>query len=539
MKRMWSEYKETILDPNANIMINTARPENFFLSLTERSRVLAWWANIVIAIGLLITFLGIIAALSTLDFSGGVDAMQSKLNELMIVAGAKFWASVGGILASIILRSFDYRFQENIETQLNKLCDYLEYGMVYLPPQRIANQQLEQLKEQTPALKTFSEQMAVAMEGAMEKQMAPMVQHLGSIQKGIEKISGDNNNAIIETFTNRSEREMAGLSEAIIGMTQSMAAMSERMEQQSGEADRQIEEAVKRFSKASEEMRQSFGELNRNFEAVAQRMRADSEEAGQIAHERISNLMTNMENMMGSMQQNISQAAGQITHSTVEAAQNSARIGQVALEDSFSKFASRFEEVGGPLVDSMGKAGDAISQSSDNLLSSQQSIGDHARAITNIAEQSSEISTAFGHIANDMRAASDPVRQSADAISNATNNIENIIRGQAALSEEANQKVSQLAEALADTSRSAETAWREYRARFEEVDKSLAQAVSNLTNASQEHAQSLNDRVGDVDKALAEGVAKLASALQPLTNLGDSVNDITQQIERFSKKVNG
>src|SRR3546814_20912871 len=49
-------------------------------------RGLNWFANIFIAIGLLITFLGIIAALSTLDFSGGVDAMQERLNELMKVA---------------------------------------------------------------------------------------------------------------------------------------------------------------------------------------------------------------------------------------------------------------------------------------------------------------------------------------------------------------------------------------------------------------------------------------------------------------------
>src|SRR3546814_3527630 len=69
--------------------------------------------------------------LSTLDFSGGVDAMQGRLNELMKVAGAKFWASVGGIVASIVLRSYDYRFGKRINDGLSTLCDKLEHGMAY------------------------------------------------------------------------------------------------------------------------------------------------------------------------------------------------------------------------------------------------------------------------------------------------------------------------------------------------------------------------------------------------------------------------
>jgi hypothetical protein len=67
------------------------------MPIGDRHRGLNWFANIFIAIGLLITFLGIIAALSTLDFSGGTAVMQSRLNDLMKVAGAKFWASVGAL----------------------------------------------------------------------------------------------------------------------------------------------------------------------------------------------------------------------------------------------------------------------------------------------------------------------------------------------------------------------------------------------------------------------------------------------------------
>lgn len=164
LRRAWEEYRETIVDQNAEVIQNTVRPEHFFVGLAHGYRAIGWFANIAIAVGLLFTFLGIIAALSTLDLSGGPEAMQTQLNELMQVAGAKFWASVGGILASILLRSVDYRFSNSLDQHLYRMCDLLEHGMAYLPPQRIASDQLRQLEEQTPAMKAFAEQIAAFVE---------------------------------------------------------------------------------------------------------------------------------------------------------------------------------------------------------------------------------------------------------------------------------------------------------------------------------------------------------------------------------------
>lgn len=526
LQRNWEEYRETIVDPSAEVLQNTARPEIFFLALNDRHRGLNWYANIVIAIGLLITFLGIIAALSTLDLKGGVDAMQSSLNELMQVAGAKFWASVGGIFASIIIRTFDYRYSNRIEENLNELCDLLEHGMMYLPPQRIAIQQLRQLEEQTPALRTFSDQLAVALEGALEKQMVPMISHLGSIQEGIEKISGGGNDAVKEAIASGAGAEMSGLADAISSMTLSMVAMSDRMEKQSGEADRQIEDAIRRFGQASEEMRTAFGELNRNFDTIAERMRADSEEASEQTRTRMSALIESLGSTMDEMKNGLSTAAGEMGAASANAAQDAARVGQEALESSFASFTRQFTEAGKPLVESMKDAGQAITTSSDNLVSAQSSIGDHARAIESVASRSSDLATAFGSVADDVQAATLPVRGAADAIAKAIKSMELIIAAQATTANDSREEMVEMATALSDTARAAETAWSEYRGRFEQVDRSLGEAIDLITNASSQHAQNLNDRVGQVDKALGDGVAQLAGALKPLATLRDTVEEL-------------
>ena len=537
LRRTWEEYRETIVDPGADVLQNAGRPEHFFVNIGEHHRGLNWFANIFIAIGLLITFLGIIAALSTLDFSGGVDAMQERLNELMKVAGAKFWASVGGIIASIILRSYDYRFGKRITDGLSALCDALEHGMAYLPPQRIAADQLEQLKEQTPALRTFSEQLAAALDGALEKQMAPMISHLGSIQQGIDKISGGGGDAVRDAIVSGAGAEMAGLAEAIGAMTASMATMADRFEKQTGEADKQIEEAVRRFGQASEEMRAAFGDLNKNFGVIADRMREENEQTSAMARQRMDELLSNLGTTLDEMKAGLAAAAGKMGEASTDAANNAARIGQEALETSFSNFVEKFNATGAPLVASMKGAGDAIASSADRLASAQGAIGDHARAIEQVAARSSDLATAFGTVANDVEAASAPVRQSALAIAEAVKSVETVVSKNAQSSESAREEMRQLAASLNQTASAASSAWSEYRARFEEVDRALGDAIQKISDAAGNHASNLNERGGQIDKALGEGVAQLAGALEPLTTLRDTVEELAGILANQSREA--
>ena len=84
----------------------------------------------------------------------------------------------------------------------------------------------------------------------------------------------------------------------------------------------------------------------------------------------------------------------------------------------------------------------------------------------------------------------------------------------------------QLAAALNETASAASSAWSEYRARFEDVDRALGDAIEKISDAAGNHASNLNERVGQIDKALGDGVAQLAGALEPLTTLRDTVEEL-------------
>ncbi len=146
LRHAWRQFRGTLLDPGEIPLQATARPEDYFLHLGDETRVLAWWANIFVAIGLTFTFLGIVAALLKAVQAMGASAdpanMQVALVALLHITAAKFWTSIGGVLSSIILRVFDRRWHSSLDRRLQRLCDGIEAGTVAVSPQRIAAEQL-------------------------------------------------------------------------------------------------------------------------------------------------------------------------------------------------------------------------------------------------------------------------------------------------------------------------------------------------------------------------------------------------------------
>lgn len=155
LRHAWSQFRGTLLDPQERPLRATMPPEDYFLGLGEETRVLAWWANIFVAVGLTFTFLGIIAALLRAVQAMGASAdpanMQVALVGLLHITAAKFWTSIGGVLSSIILRVFDRRWHSATQDRLERLCERLERGTVFTSPQQLALVQIRLLGAYEPA----------------------------------------------------------------------------------------------------------------------------------------------------------------------------------------------------------------------------------------------------------------------------------------------------------------------------------------------------------------------------------------------------
>lgn len=150
----WANYRG-LLTQNGDVLATTARAHDAFEPLDEPARALEWWANILIAIGLVITFLGIVAALSEATASvgaGGSSAMQTALMGLLAIAATKFWTSIAGVLASVMLRIVARFRRKRIRAAEDSLFAQLDGCVRYLPPEKVMVEQLNALDRIEAAL---------------------------------------------------------------------------------------------------------------------------------------------------------------------------------------------------------------------------------------------------------------------------------------------------------------------------------------------------------------------------------------------------
>ncbi|MDC7682909.1 hypothetical protein PQU92_06455 [Asticcacaulis sp. BYS171W] len=153
----WANYRSLLVDNEGTGFLTSIRAAEAFDRLDEPARALEWWANILVAVGLVVTFLGIVAALSEATAAmasgkGGGDAMQSALMGLLAIAATKFWTSIAGVLASIILRVVARFRRKSIESVEASLFVTLDGCVTFMPPEKVSLEQLKSLKRLEIAL---------------------------------------------------------------------------------------------------------------------------------------------------------------------------------------------------------------------------------------------------------------------------------------------------------------------------------------------------------------------------------------------------
>jgi len=150
----WSNFRSLLADTGEGSYATSARAAETFDRLDEPARALEWWANILVAVGLAITFLGIVAALSeaTAGLNKGGAAMQTAIVGLLAIASTKFWTSIAGVLASIILRLVARMRRKKIAFLEAIMFEALDACVLFLPPEKVMMEQLRVLSRIEQAL---------------------------------------------------------------------------------------------------------------------------------------------------------------------------------------------------------------------------------------------------------------------------------------------------------------------------------------------------------------------------------------------------
>lgn len=145
----WSNFRGQLVQTDDGRLASSVHAVDAFEHADSPARTLEWWANLMVAVGLVITFMGIVAALTEATAamapgtgSAGGGAMQGALVHLLTIAATKFWTSIAGVLASIILRLVARRRRHAIEALEAHFFALLDACVRFAPPEKVMLEQL-------------------------------------------------------------------------------------------------------------------------------------------------------------------------------------------------------------------------------------------------------------------------------------------------------------------------------------------------------------------------------------------------------------
>ncbi len=228
VKRAWAEYSETLVvpdDENSDTPVrNTVRP-NFFFNTHDLGFEHGVWRHvpgIFVSVGLLLTFLGIIAAINGLKTFDD-EAMRIFLD----AAKSKFIMSLSGLAASILFTVL-YRFQSaGLDRKIAHLCDAIEFRVLFHTPEQIAAEQLEALREQTAQLKVLGNdlgaQIGNSISESLTRDLGPVLDKVGnsagSEVSGMVGQIGDALNAKLNDSLDEMSRTLSTINQTLVGVT--------------------------------------------------------------------------------------------------------------------------------------------------------------------------------------------------------------------------------------------------------------------------------------------------------------------------------
>lgn len=384
ISQAWTQFRDTnIITKNEKqpVINNTVRPSLFFnlddLDFGADNYKIA--PAMFVSIGLLLTFLGLISALSAMT---GLDSsVSSALEDLLTIASAKFIMSLVGLFCSIVFSIIMNQGISKTNQQLHELNSLIESRMPFISLESIAVQQLENSKDSRYHFRQIGidmvselvkplEQVPEAVANAVNKALAPVMHQVG--QMGTD------------------------------GVSDMIKDLSWRL---SGEVDRALTQATDRFAGAGDQI----SKYSQNLDENAMRMRHEIESSVSRLAEVVSNLQEGMAESIAQTNFALNKGTKQMLEamnitleniriSTDEGAKSiatAAKLLKLAAQDinqgienaatkGASTVADQFETMGAHI----GAATKVVSQSiNEQLLESLRNMTNEIRTVTLLVEQ--------------------------------------------------------------------------------------------------------------------------------------------------------
>lgn len=346
LEPIWLEYRETMSQGRSVtdevIYQNTKRPKDYFTAeAISRQRGsmqdLDYLPNIFVGVGLLVTFLGLTAAVyetaAAISKAGSdIDGVLGSVRNLLTVASIKFLTSVAGILCSIGLTFSIKSMQSNINGRLNQLHDRIEKCLEFLSIEHLQLRTISAIEGMSSSIsKGISQGVAEGVQEIAGNELRLFAEEMRAISVTLKSAGKD-----IETFGENYSQQIKQID----------AAFEERLEKAGQPLDDWVEKLQVGLKLSSEA-------LDENLKSFSKQI----QEASQVNFDNNQEAYTGIQKSIESVTVSFEAAASKLTEKLSE---------QLNLSE---KYQSSFQE----MVVSLTTNSQNFAQLNDNLVSSIES----------------------------------------------------------------------------------------------------------------------------------------------------------------------
>lgn len=543
----FDEFNETVVRDDIDgppTIRNSIRPASF-LNVEDLGfgpgffRILP---NTLVSAGLLLTFLGLVAALHQFSQSMdvGADGMDGAMRDFMQIASAKFVMSLVGLFCSILFTFLLRTRQNKLDAAIHRLCIGIERRLVFVSLEDIGFRQLRAATEQREHLREIGMGMVAELQkplealpdritGAIADKMDPIFDRVTSMgTSSMEGLVGNLSDQLSHSVGNALTRASESLGEA----TDRIGLMVDRMNTTNAQAGDGLREALDQMARAISEMRNEVATsgrtaseamnegadrllsvMNDTLEGIRDNT-GEGAQAMRTAAEEMRAAAEGFRDTLASASEESSQAArARMAQSSAEAGHAIEGAGKTLLE-SFNRTSADIAKlgtdmgstIGGELLGRLEAIGhrleamaEAVQRGASGAQSAAQGLNTGADAIHGASE-------GFRTASQNLTAAAEPLRASHERIEATLLRVGDLV---GTVSETLMQNSASVSENAAHVLETAQTALGNER---EGIRRSLEATHAAMAQLSSE-AEKLDQIDAMLGRALTEYNAKLEAAL--------------------------
>ena len=585
----WTEFSKTLIppldhidSPEFRVYRATKRPGDYFDSehVLKDVRPFILESDNLIGVGLLFTFLGLIAALLHAGLNLGAensDGVQRVIQDLLSTAGAKFFASLGGVSGALIQTVAQRRFSERAEIELSRFILQLENLLPFASAEKIAAEQYAHAIRQTARLEEMGTEITLALGNriesalagmpdmlhtAMSSAMTPTNDKLDRLANGISTTSTDAMSELVAQFT----QQLTGAGEQTMNQVVSqLDSLSTTLNQTVGSlatSNMEIRQTMSELLSAMKSGGNQFGEsVKSSADAASQQigevMRSVSETLGQLTqrldqqHIEISSTLSGLAQTFGQAGADAAEslrADSQRTSSEISAAlqgairgvldsassageQMAARVaaGVDAAGQELSKQAREaLEATSSSIEESMTRVSSALEgwrsttlETNTAMNNINQALSIYNSTLQGLNTKLADTSSAVGSTAQTLRDSTGPISLASTQLASATEALRRTVTDAMARLDEAGSITNKSAAEISNAIASLTSAWEAQAAHLdrtdEQIEKAFMSVVANLEQSLgvlSKFSQSLNESLGSSIRDLGTIASELVDAVE-------------------------